>query len=78
MVLLGGFTVAVPFPLVVPLLIPVVPEVPTEGAAAPPAPTAPAAAGLPVPAPAAKAIEELAARTEAKTIVVNFMCFPFR
>jgi hypothetical protein len=84
MVLLGGFTVAVPFLVfVVSLLMPVVPELPaspepTAPAAAPPwlapLPAAPPAA----PAPAARAIEELAARTEAKTIVAIFMCFPFR
>src|ERR1700684_2622814 len=84
MVLLGGFTVAVPFLVfVVPLLMPVVPELPaspapTAPAAAPLWPVPPAAAPPAAPAPAARALEELAARTEAKAIVTIFMCFPFR
>ena len=41
-------------------------------AAAPPAPPPPAA-----PPACARAIEELIAKTEAKTIVVSFMEFPF-
>jgi hypothetical protein len=70
----------------VPLLIPVVPvpvdpEPPTAPglepaapvAAAPPVPPPPAAP----PAPCARAIEELMARTDAKAIVVSFMCFSF-
>src|ERR1700722_7697694 len=82
MVLLGGFTVPLLL-FVVPLLMPVVPGLPaspapTAPAAAPLWPVPPAAAPPGAPAPAARAIEELTARTEAKTIVVNFMCFPFR
>jgi hypothetical protein len=84
-------------PMVLPLPMPVVPELlpsielgpappaaPLEPAAplAPADPPAPAPAAPPAPPPAppppaAKAMLELTARTEAKTIVVSFMCFPF-
>jgi hypothetical protein len=72
------------FPLVpgapVPVELPTLPEDPAilepaePVAAAPPVP--PPAPPAP-PAPCARAKEELIARTEAKAIVVSFMCFSF-
>jgi hypothetical protein len=82
MVLPGGFDIArvslFPF---VRVLMPVVAEwpavepalVPVEPGAVAPAATPPAAPPLAAPPPAASAIEESMARTETKTIVVNFM-----
>jgi hypothetical protein len=55
--------------------VPLAPADPLAPAAPPPAPPAPPAP--PPPPPAAKAMLELTARTEAKTIVVSFMRFPF-
>jgi hypothetical protein len=63
-VLLFPLVPAVPAPVVLPTLLE--PAVPV--AAAPPPPAAP-------PVPCARAMEELIARTEAKAIVVSFMCF---
>jgi hypothetical protein len=63
-------------PVVTPLLIPVLPvlvELPTLLEAAAPAAVSPPA----LSAPCAKAIEGVIARTEAKAIVVSFMCCSF-
>ena len=67
------------FPLVpavvpVPVELPAVLEPAAPVAAAPPVPPVP-----PPPAPpaCARAMDELIARTEAKAIVVSFMCFSF-
>ena len=63
-----------PVVLVLPLLIPIVSvlvELPTLLALAPPTAVSPL---VPPPAPCANAMEEVSARTEAKAIVVSFMC----
>ena len=65
-------------PVVTPLLIPVVPvlvELPTLLEVAAPAAVSPPPPAL--SAPCAKAIEGVIARTEAKAIVVSFMCCSF-
>jgi hypothetical protein len=64
------------FPLVpavvpVPVELPAVLELAAPVAAAPPVPPPPA------PPACARAMDELIARTEAKAIVVSFMCFSF-
>jgi hypothetical protein len=64
-----------PVVLLLPLLIPVVPvpvELPTPLEAAAPAAVWPLVP--PAPAPCARAMDELIARTEAKAIVASFMC----
>jgi hypothetical protein len=67
-VLLFPLVPAVPAPVVLPTLLE--PAVPVAAAPPPLPPAAP-------PAPCARAMEELIARTEAKAIVVSFMCFSF-
>jgi hypothetical protein len=65
-----------PVVLVLPLLIPIVPvlvELPTLLALAPPAAVSPLVP--PPPAPCARAMDEVAARAEAKAIVVSLMSF---
>ncbi len=85
--------VPIPFPLIVPLLMPVVPGLPeptvepvppdpTAPAAVPPLPDPPPAppappAAPPAPPPPARAMEEPTARPNDRIIVVNFMRIPF-
>ena len=65
--------VVLPVPAVPAVLVPVEPAAAVPGAAAPLVPPV-APPPAPPPAPCARAMDEVTARTEAKVIVVSFIC----